>query len=320
MAKSTRLMKILSYKLIVFMAVMCLYGDVFAQGCCSASGRAGQVGVFQQSGQAPGQVALSLFYEYASGDRLLEGSREIDDPISRNSRFDAVVSSISVGLPYRFSAHAAIPVVRRERSLLIGFDGGEDGVSLAASGFADPTITLIREISPVYGWNGWYMTAGLGVQLPLGNDGRLDQGIPLPPDIQPATGSWNLTLLASVSKDLDDYLVYHHLTWTTYGSNDFDYSFGNSISADLGLSVSRFGALEPFVRLDLLRSQADKRGGWESPNTGVTRWTVFPGVVYSLRDYGLTFSGQAGIPLHERVNGFQLGTDIAMLFGVSYLM
>jgi hypothetical protein len=278
------------------------------------------VGVFQQSGQAPGQVSISLYYENAVGDRLLEGSTEIDDPIARNSRFDAVISSVSVGLPWRLSAHATIPMVKRERSVLTGYGESNSSAAFSATGFADPIISLVREITPTFGWNGWFLNAGLGAQIPLGNDSRLDQGIPLPPDIQPATGSWNLIMLESLSKDLGDYLMYHHLTWTVYGTNDFGYSFGNTINADLGLSVSRFGALEPFVRLDLLHAELDKRNGWISPNTGATRWTLFPGIVYSLRSYGLTFSGQIGIPLHERVNGFQLGTDLAMLFGVSYLM
>ncbi len=320
MARSTQLNSLLFYALILFIATINFPAGVSAQGCCSASGRAGQVGVFQQSGLAPGQISISLYYEYAGGDRMLEGSTRIDDPISRNSRFDAVISSFSLGLPWRLSGHATIPVVRRERSLLTGFGGGDDNVSLSASGFADPIITLVREVSPTFGWNGWYLTAGIGAQIPLGNDERLDQGIPLPPDIQPATGSWNMILLASVSKDLGDYLVYHHLSWTAYGGNHIGYRFGNTINADLGLSISKFGALEPFVRIDLLHTQADRRDGWKSPNTGATRWTLFPGAVWSLRNYGLTFSGQIGIPLHEKVNGFQLGTDLALLFGVSYLI
>lgn len=309
-----------SFAPILFSAILLFFplGNSYGQGCCSASGRAGQVGVFQQSGLATGQYSISLYYENAVGDQLLEGSKEIADPIPRRSRLDVAIFSFSAGLPWRLSGHLTLPIVRRERSIVTGI--GNSSLSLSASGLADPTLIVVREITPTYGWSGWFLTAGAGLQIPIGNDQRLDQGVPLPADIQPATGSLNLILLESVSKDLGDYLVYHHLSSTIYSENSNDYKFGNSVSADLGLSISRFGSIEPFVRLDLLYMQPDKLNSWELLNTGSTRWTVFPGVIWSLRNYGVTLSGQIGIPIHENVNGFQLGTNVAMLFGVEYLL
>ena len=245
------------------------------------------------------------------------GDREVADPLSRRSKFRSLVYTISVGLPWGLSAHGVVSNVKRQRSFVARIGLKDTTVSLVGNGFSDPVISLIKGITPYYGWRGWYLSAGSGLKVPLGTDEQREEGVLLPADVQPATGSWDLMFLASVSKTLTSFIVYNYLTWTISGINTTSYKFGNSVNADIGLSWSGLWKLEPFIRMDLLYLKPDQKTGRVLPSTGSTRWNIYPGLVLSFPSNGLTLSGQFGIPVYEKVEGNQLGTNTSVIIGLS---
>lgn len=295
-------------------------GTALAQGCCSAGGSAAQIGLFRQSHLAPGQASFAFYFGHTQADRSYAGSQNIEDPLDRRASLQTFVGSLSLGLPWGFTAYTAAIAVWRERSLTSSFGGQPVAVDFEASGIADPVVVLSKDLTPQQGTGGWHVSMGAGVQLPLGEDEVRKDGVRLPNDVQPATGDWNLLLLESLSHTRGDWLFYQHAAWTMTWANTVGYRVGNSLRLDAGSSFARMGPVEPFARMDLLFSEPDQSNGRILPSTGATRLYAAPGIAINLRPQRVLLSAELGVPVYQSYTGNQLGSGLTWLLGLSYLL
>lgn len=302
--------------------LVAMAGIARAQGCCSAGGGAAQIGLFRQSQLFSGQGTLAFYYGQVRATQSYLGSRVIDDPQARAARRRSVTVAFGIGLPEGLSFQAAVPVVWRERSFKTSFAGVSTPVEFNGSGVGDPIVALLARLTPVFGFKGWQISAGMGLQIPIGEDEQRKGGVRQPNDVQPASGAWNIFFLESVSRSSGDWLFFHHFVYTLTRKNTIGYKLGNSVRTDIGGSVLLRGPLEPFLRMDLLYTRPDQIRDRFQPlsSTEAIRLYAVPGLALNLKAQRILLSAELGFPVYQNYSGNQLGTGRNWLVGLSYLL
>jgi len=245
---------------------------------------------------------------------LLQGSDEISDPLDRTRTENRYVVGLDHGIDRDLTLSALIPLVDRELDSM-GSKSGSTGLGDVA------LLAKYRVHRKEWEQSAFYVSLVGGAEVPTGSTHHRSAGMRLAPSLQPGTGAVNpflaLAGTMSVGRARYDALTFYKVNGE--GAQEFDpgdffavkasagYRFlhkkypGPSASAKLGLqwnhtdSASQYGSLLP------------NSGGEELLGTFGMGWHPVPQLDISLA---------VDVPLHQNLDGQQLGLDLRTFFAI----
>ncbi len=138
------------------------------------------------------------------------------------------------------------------------------------------------------------------------------------PDLQPGSGTWDMTGAAQYQHRLgsSEWSVFLGGWGGLNGTNDLNYSFGDQISLTAGITRATPGRLRLSLQAGFLAIARDRFLGAPVTATGLRSWTVTPGGRLRLGP-GLSAYLFAKVPVANRVHEAQLRPRVDILSGFS---
>jgi len=286
---------------------------VFAATCSCAG--APLLTFIDTSATEQGQLFISYANEYHQISDLVSGSDDVRDETDRDRHTFSQVISASYALSDRWAVSALVSYVEHSRTIGSSFLG-----KTTTSGIGDSVV--LARYTPLFitPFSRHELSLGLGVRIPTGDD-DFGSGFILSEDMQPSTGAVGKILWTSYSYAFNQAATLQFNTsanYTVNEENDRKYAFGNEFNFAFGLSHAigtRFGYS---AALRYRTTRADRRFGFEIPNTGGQWLDFIPGIQIAVTDHlNLGLSGR--IPIVRNLDGvLQFTTSYAYSFSVSY--
>jgi len=259
---------------------------------------------------------LTLGYDEERREGLRTGEDSVPDPLGQERIDRTAVLAAHWGARHDLQLSAIVPFVDRD------LEGG-GGLDLEASGLGDASLVAKWRF---YRWDakGKALNVALigGLELPTGSDDETDGGAPLPPDLQPGSGSWDPLLGVGATYEPGRWR-FNAVALTKWNTPNGDgYRFGNDLVAELEAG-NRFW-LEPypgpFMRFDgrvrYLAEGRDHDGGVVA-DTGGERASVGATLAFRPRP-ALDFQLGYDVTVWEDVEGTQLEHDSVLAFTVGF--
>jgi hypothetical protein len=276
-----------------------------------------------------GAFQIDLSYRYTDMSSRLEGSSSTDLVVrpkvlletgqiipgyheDREGTESFLQLDAAWGVASATTVFASLPVLTH-KYYVIGHGGTQTTYDVRGVGDLVVGARQVLARSP-----GRMLVASLGVQLPLGNSGVIDEydSTILDPTLQPGTGSGD---------------VITALQWSTVGprrteialsgtyqintTNGHDYRFANQAIA--ALTVGRpLGQFTPSLQVKLFNQGRSHLGSTEVPSTGGTIVYLNAGLRYRSAE-GVGLYGNVLVPAYRQVNDAQLAPRFSILFGLS---
>ncbi len=261
----------------------------------------------------------ALFISYTIEDHqisdLVSGSDDVPDETGRDRNSLSQVLSASYGLTDHWSVSALVSYVKHNRTIGSSFLG-----KTTTSGIGDSVI--LARYTPLFitPFSRHELSLGLGVRIPTGED-EFGNGIIVSEDMQPSTGAYGGVLWTSYSYAFNQAATLQFNTSANYTyneENDREYAFGHEFNFAFGLSHSIGSRFGYSAILRYRTTRADRRFGFEIPNTGGEWLDFVPAVQYSVNDnLSLALSGR--IPVARNLNGvLQFTTSYSYALSVTY--
>lgn len=226
-----------------------------------------------------------------------------------------------VGAGYGVSERLTLGLVVPHRWLKAEGDAG----TVSSSGLGDVTVLGKCRLF-FHGGERTETTAAavLGVQLPTGRTDIRNDGVPLDPELQPGSGSFDVIAGFATTHEWDDYEISAFLIhqFNTEGAHDFRHGDLLTAGAALGWRpwVEKYPGPELGLTIKLWyeyegHAARDRR---DLPGTG--GWIVFaaPGIWLAPRT-GIKFGVSADLPMAQDQRGHGHEFDLRMSFAVSWI-
>ena len=243
----------------------------------------------------------------------LEGVHSIDSIM--NTSF-----SVSYGATENFSISARLPYIKRNN---IRESEVEDGIPEAhthgdSSGVGDLLLFNHYRIQKRTDLD---VSILFGVKIPTGEtDEKDDDGIRFETEFQPGTGSWDLLLGASISKNSGNFEYHANILYnfTTEGSQSTEIGDVFSYNAALSYRLIENNGLKWVLSVELNGETREKNeiSGVSEDNSGGTIVYLSPG--FRLSSKNLSGFISYGMPVIENYNGKQTDVDSRIVAGASF--
>jgi hypothetical protein len=267
------------------------------------------------SANEKGELFISYTAEVHQISDLVSGSDDVPDETGRDRNSFSQVLSASYGLTDHWSVSALVSYVEHNRKIGSSFLG-----KTTTSGMGDSVI--LARYTPLFitPFSRHELSLGLGVRIPTGED-DYGSGIIVSEDMQPSTGAFGGILWTSYSYAFNQAATLQFNTSANYTyneENDREYAFGHEFNFAFGLSHSIGSRFGYSAILRYRTTRADRRFGFEIPNTGGEWLDFVPAVQYSVTDkLSLALSGR--IPVARKLNGvLQFTTSYSYALSVAY--
>ena len=262
-----------------------------------------------------GQLFISYATEYHQISDLVSGSDNVNDETDRDRNSFSQVLSASYALTDRWAVSGLVSYVKHNRTIGTSFFG-----KTTTSGIGDSVILVRYTPFFITPFSRHEISLGLGVRIPTGDD-SFGNGLVFSEDMQPSTGAFGEIVWTSYSYAFNQAATLQFNTsanYTVNEENDRKYAFGNEFNFTFGFSHAigtRFGYS---AALRYRTTRADRRFGFEIPNTGGQWLDFIPGIQIAVTDHlNLGLSGR--IPIVRNLDGvLQFTTSYAYSFSVSY--
>lgn len=272
---------------------------VFAQGCCSVF--IPTLSTTETSVINSGLLRSSLSYLYTNTSSFYFGKNKTTDILSRKASLNNISLNLDIGLPHNFNLAFFLPFNSLYRKST--FNGND--IEYSNKGIGD--VSLFIKHSP---FNNVFTSpielifAG-GIKFPTGDFLTEKDGVQLPIDIQPGTGSLDFIFWILASFVLfDDVSLTQSVFYKLSGSNSKGFDIANEFISNSGLyySLSKIFTLSSLGRLqirgyDYLESQI-------VVNSGRILLEWIPGLIIKLDNS--TLRSYFCFPVFVKVNGSQL--------------
>jgi len=291
----------------------CLEMPVYAATCSCAG--VPLLTSIDTSATEKGQLFISYSAEDHQISDLVSGSDDVNDETERDRNSFSQVLSASYGLTDRWAVSGLVSYIEHNRTIGSSFIG-----KTTSSGIGDSVILIRYTPLIITPFTRHQASLGLGVRIPTGDD-NFGSGFVLSEDMQPSTGAFGAIAWASYSYAFNQAATLQlntSVNYTANEENDRKYAFGNEFNLFFGLSHNLSNKFGYSAGLRYRTTSADRRFGFDIPNTG-GQWLEFvPGVQFSVTDHlSLGLSGR--IPVARNLNGvLQFTTSYAYSFSVSY--
>ncbi|HEX7878980.1 MAG TPA: hypothetical protein VF720_06190 [Candidatus Eisenbacteria bacterium] len=322
MARGGRVVRLAGAWRLLFLATFALAlvapSRAIAQGCCTPG--AGPLTGLRAGGLSAFTVRGGLAWDRYDLRTTLKGSEETEPLAERKARYSRLTLQLEAGLPAGMRFGVEAPWEFRNREVVLPIGGEEPArLDFDNSAFGDLTTTLVVEVAPRAATpRPWSIEVGGGVKWATGSIDAEDDGFALPPELQSGTGSVDPLAVAAARWYAADWGVVGTFLYRATGTNDIGYRFGRE--ADIGLAAW-------WVIVPAVSAGADIR--WRSaghdefldvtrPNSGGTRWLAGPRLAARLPYPGPSFEVAGLFPVHQELNGTQLGVDVQWTMAISW--
>ncbi len=302
---------------LLFIAWIILPYDVMGQACCS-----GGVPISNQIGVRPAdkhQLTIRGTYDGNFLNSFYNGSDKLDD--TNVKRFSQTIFLQGIyGISERLSINAMMAYVHHTRTVTSAY---AEAPPTKVSGIGD-AILLAQYKLVRFRESSIYITGGL--KIPTGNsEMKNENGIILPADLQPGTGSWDLILSSGYIKNhfirpsmsFTSTIVAKINSYSDRYAGQQQYKYGNDFQFLLGITDSfilRNIILNPGLLFRLWHTSPDKIDDNFFPNTGGTWIYLAPSLNVQFNSYISGFAS-AEIPVFQFLEGTQLSTTIRFALG-----
>ena len=295
--------------------------EIFSQACCSAGSPL--LGSLDITSSAEGELQVGLTYEFNSLQDVYSGTVRLNDDL-RERRVNSFILEANYGLTRRISLSTLFTFITQSRNI---FSYGDISSKLNTSGLSDGVILVKYNIIPLSLFDQMELSLGVGLKLPMGNSTLRSDGILIPADMQPGTGSWDGIFWGYASKGFVPVIplnVFINVSYRLNGTNNRfgesfqqGYTFGNELFVNLGAGY-RTDTFFDFTLMFRFRNTApDQFDSGQLPNTGGTWLYLVPGINGKINDRLIArLSGQ--IPLYRNLTGTQLTTTYTASLGLFY--
>ena len=295
--------------------------NIKGQACCSAGSPL--LGSLEVSNVYGGELQVGLTYELNVLKDVYSGSIRLDDDF-RKRTVNSFILEANYGISERFSVSSLFTFINQSRNISTY---GNLSSNLNTSGLGDAVLLLKYNIVPLDFANQFELSIGGGLKLPIGNSTLLSEGILIPADMQPGSGSWDGILWGYVSKGFVPIIplnVFINISYRANGTNNRfgagfqqGYSFGNELFINIGAGYRTDAFLDFSFMFRYRNTTKDNFDGAEVPNTSGNWLYLVPGVNGKLSDnFTARLSGQ--IPVYRNLSGTQLTTTYTAALGLFY--
>jgi hypothetical protein len=286
-----------------------------AQSCCGVPTIA--LGGTERGVNAVGTLTLGARYQYIAFGRSYNGSAPAADPLARTAYGHTFVLEAEYTALPRVAFLLALPFVVKERRLQ-----QPEPYRYRASGIGDAFALVKYSVPLPLGEQA--LSAGAGVKFPTGDSHREADGVQLPRDVQPGTGTWELLLwlwgsslladgLASATASL---LVRFPATASRLvrsptadeffrnGSERFRNGSELQLSGTLAWLDCPIPGVLPALALQWRQTEPDELNGRMFPASGGKHLELRPTLTLQREPFALQLS--ATLPILRRTYGLQL--------------
>ena len=292
-----------------------------AQACCSAGSPL--LGSLAIASSADGSLQVGVMYEFNSLQDVYSGTERLDDDL-RERNVNSFILEANYGLSQKISLSALFTFINQNRNTSTY---GNISSSLNTSGLSDGIILIKYNFIPLTLVDQIELSLGAGVKLPIGNATLRSDGILIPADMQPGTGSWDGVLWGYFSKGFVPVIPLNVFMNTSYRFNGTNnrfgdgfqqgYTFGNELFINLGAGYRTDTFFDFTFMFRFRNTQPDNFDGGVLPNTGGNWLYLIPGINGKISDRFTTrLTGQ--IPLYRNLTGTQLTTTYTAALGLFY--
>lgn len=305
----------------IILAIALIPVKLNSQACCSAGSPL--LGSLEVSTAYSGDLQVGLTYGLNVLEDVFSGSTRLDDDF-RERTVNSFILEANYGISQRFSVSALFTFINQSRNISTY---GNLSSNLNTSGLSDGVFLLKYNIIPLSIIDQLELTIGAGVKLPIGRSTLRSDGILIPADMQPGTGSWDGILWGYASKGFVPVIplnVFLNVSYRANGANNRfgesfqqGYSFGNELFINLGAGYRTDTFLDFTVMFRYRNTSHDTFDGAEVPNTSGNWLYLVPGINGKLSD---NFTARLGaqVPLYRNLNGTQLTTSYTASIGLFY--
>lgn len=295
--------------------------NIKPQACCSAGSPL--LGSVSASTTYAGELQLGLTYELNNLKDVYSGTERLDDDF-RERIVNSFILEANYGITERFSVSTLFTFINQSRKISTY---GNLTSKLNTGGLSDGVVLLKYNIVPLDFINQFELSLGGGLKLPIGNSTLRSDGILIPADMQPGSGSWDGILWGYVSKGFVPAIpmnIFLNVSYRSNGTNNRfgdnftqGYSFGNELFINLGAGYRTDGFFDFTFMFRYRNTTKDSFDGAEVPNTSGNWLYLVPGVNGKLSDhFTARLSGQ--IPVYRNLSGTQLTTTYTVSLGIFY--
>lgn len=282
---------------------------------CSCAG-VSLTGALRQSGLEDNAVELNFTYGFHDISDLVAGGEEVEDATGRKRETRTYLMQLSYGLTDEWTFSTLLPYVEHTRN--ISTSNTRDEVS---GGMGDAVLAAIYTPKKITVYSRNEVAFGIAQKFSNGVDDNAQGNIRFIEDMQPGTGAEATTAWLYYARSFSQQansIVYSSLSYTTNGTNDLSYRFGDEVNLSLGY---RFQSESPWAydaSLNFRDARAHERFGGEVPNTGGEWLDLTPTVQYSFTER-LAGRLSARLPLDRDLNGaLQFTTKYAINASLTY--
>jgi hypothetical protein len=286
-----------------------------AQSCCGVPTIA--LGGTERGVNAVGTLTLGTRYQYIAFGRSYNGSAPAADPLARTAYGHTFALEAEYTALPRVALLLALPFVVKERRLQ-----QPEPYRYRASGIGDAFALVKYSVPLPLGEQA--LSAGAGVKFPTGDSHREADGVQLPRDVQPGTGTWELLLWLWGSSLLADglagatasLLVRFPATASRLvrfptadeffrnGSERFRNGSELQLSGTLAWLDCPIPGVLPALALQWRQTEPDKLNGQMLPASGGKHLELRPTLTLQREPFALQLS--ATLPILRRTYGLQL--------------
>lgn len=308
-------------KIVLFLLfIACSLVELMAQACCSAG--TPLLGSLETSTALPNHLQITLTYDFNSLKSILAGSRRLNDQIRKRSTHSGLLE-LTYGMTDNLSVTGLFTYVNQRRAISSSL-GTRDIISSLGAG--DALILVKYELISQNLINQTQLAFGAGPKIPLGKSDLTNNGILLPADIQPGSGSWDFILWGFYGKGFVPTIPLNVFTTISYkintenkrfASSDAGYKFGNEFVASVGAGYRTDYVFDYSLSFRFRSTSTDKFDNEKVPNTGGFWIYAIPGLNLKITDQFTTrFTGQ--IPVYRYLEGTQLTTTYTLSISFYY--
>lgn len=270
-----------------------------AQSCCGVPTIA--LGGIERGVNAVGTLTLGARYQYIAFGRSYNGSAPAVDPLARTAYGHTFVLEAEYTPLARVALLLALPFGVKERRLQ-----QPEPYRYRASGIGDAFALVKYSVPLPLGEQA--LSAGAGVKFPTGDSHREADGVRLPRDVQPGTGTWELLLWLWGSSLLADGLAGATASLLVRLPTADEFGFRNGSELQLSGTLTWLdcpipGVL-PALALQWRQTDPDELNGQMLPATGGKHLELRPTLTLQREPFALQLS--ATLPILRRTYGLQL--------------
>jgi len=298
---------------LLFIFLLYLNNNIKAQ-CFASSGNpvggSDNIGVMNK-----GIVRISSFYRYSSFNKYFEKNKKYagDKGILNNANYNYIGLLSGYGLNEKWTLETEAGYYLNKTQNYIF-----DNFSLTAKGFSNAVISSKHKVFSNSDKR-IELSFALGANIPFSREFKEENGVVLPIDIQPSTGSYGIVFQTFLIKEnsFKGIRYFYSNRIEKYFENKQNYIFGNSYSNSLYLSkhfVFEKYILKDWTLIMQLRNQIKDpnfRKGTKVDASGNMIFYLIPQINLSIND-SWNISLLCDVPVYQYYNNIQLANNFSL--------